>query len=364
MGRQRHLHQGRLPEGVGLSGVPHRAGTVPLGRSMGVIATFNRSPRGSLTRGPRAGGWRRWVVNVHSIVTATITRTPKTRSRPGSCGFGVHPSPGAGGSWIPGCRGASTRGSGWGSCRRVRSAWAADTAPARCCTSLGGVLLAVRRPPGPRVAGIASRKDLVVSLQTVWGAANCLTARRSRALSLFQAALRSPRRARRLPGSYSWRELRREGGGALRRRRTRRSRDRRAAPQGTEPPRPRPSPVGADDAQVVPRRTVARRRRRRWGRTAPADYPGRTRTTVGAARSRTASIWAFPPLQGVSRPPGSRSCRSAPPRPRRGRPPERRARRRLVSTVATPATLPSSRPPPTSHAGGPPVRGAPSAGRR
>ena len=56
-------------------------------------------------------------------------------------------------------------------------------------------------------------RDLVVSLQTVWGAANCLTARRSRALSLFQAPLRSAHRARRLPGSYSWRQLRREAEG-------------------------------------------------------------------------------------------------------------------------------------------------------
>src|SRR5690349_11070312 len=53
-------------------------------------------------------------------------------------------------------------------------------------------------------------RDLVVSLQTVWRAANCLTARRSRALDLFREHLLAAHRARDLPGSYSWRELRAE----------------------------------------------------------------------------------------------------------------------------------------------------------
>ena len=150
---------------------------------------------------------------------------------------------------------------------------------------------------------LASRagRDLVVSLQTVWGAANCLTARRSRALSLFQAALRSAHRSRRLPGSYSWRELRREAEGRF---------------AAGEPPSAvidelrrrelnRPGPAHPPSVQTM-RRWF---RDGRWrgadgagGAEQPPDHPGRTRTTVGAARSRTASIWAFPPLQGVSRP--------------------------------------------------------------
>ena len=53
-------------------------------------------------------------------------------------------------------------------------------------------------------------RDLAVSLETVWRAANCLTARRARSLELFLAGVASAERARRLPGSYSWRALRRE----------------------------------------------------------------------------------------------------------------------------------------------------------
>jgi hypothetical protein len=50
------------------------------------------------------------------------------------------------------------------------------------------------------VRGRAGR-DLVASLSVVWRAANCLTARRSRALDLFQAGLGAAQRARARPGS-------------------------------------------------------------------------------------------------------------------------------------------------------------------
>ena len=72
----------------------------------------------------------------------------------------------------------------------------------------GGVsvwLCAAHRDPG-FVSSRAGR-DLVVSLLQVWRAADCLTARRSRALDLFLARFASPV-PRACPGSYSWRELR------------------------------------------------------------------------------------------------------------------------------------------------------------
>ena len=53
----------------------------------------------------------------------------------------------------------------------------------------------------------------MVSLLHVWRAADCLTARRSRALDLFLARFASPV-PRVCPGSYSWRELRAEAEGA------------------------------------------------------------------------------------------------------------------------------------------------------
>ena len=141
-------------------------------------------------------------------------------------------------------------------------------------------------------------RDLVVSLQTVWRAAGCLTARRSRALTLFQAALRASYRTRDLPGSYSWRALRREAearyaaGEApsaviddLRRREL-----------------DRPGPAHPPSVQTMRRWFRDGRWRGLDAAPTPRDQPGRTRTTVGAARSRTASIWAFAPLQGVSLP--------------------------------------------------------------
>src|SRR5690606_31422457 len=45
---------------------------------------------------------------------------------------------------------------------------------------------------------------------TEWGAANCLTARRSRALELFRAGGQTAHGTRRLPGAYSWKRLRGE----------------------------------------------------------------------------------------------------------------------------------------------------------
>lgn len=53
-------------------------------------------------------------------------------------------------------------------------------------------------------------RDLVVSLMGVWRGAGCFTARRSRALDLHRARLRTGRTARDLPGSYAWPDLRRE----------------------------------------------------------------------------------------------------------------------------------------------------------
>jgi len=53
-------------------------------------------------------------------------------------------------------------------------------------------------------------RDLVASLLHAWGAAGCLTPARRRALDVHQARLAVPPRARGLPGSYAWPELRRE----------------------------------------------------------------------------------------------------------------------------------------------------------
>ena len=72
-------------------------------------------------------------------------------------------------------------------------------------------LCEAHRDPG-WLRGRAGR-DLVASLQTVWRAANCLTQRRSRALDLFLAGVQSAHRTRGLPGSYSWKQLRREAEG-------------------------------------------------------------------------------------------------------------------------------------------------------
>ena len=67
------------------------------------------------------------------------------------------------------------------------------------------------RDPG-WLRGRAGR-DLVASLLKVWQAANCLTARRSRCLDLFLEGVQGAHHARRLPGSYSWKQLRAEAEG-------------------------------------------------------------------------------------------------------------------------------------------------------
>ena len=77
----------------------------------------------------------------------------------------------------------------------------------------GGVsvwLCATHRDPG--FLNARAGRDLVVSLLHVWRAADCLTARRSRALDLHLARFAS-RPPRSCPGSYSWRELRAEAEG-------------------------------------------------------------------------------------------------------------------------------------------------------
>ena len=166
---------------------------------------------------------------------------------------------------------------------------------------------------------LASRagRDLVVSLQTVWGAANCLTARRSRALSLFQAALRSAHRARRLPGSYSWRELRREAEGRF---------------AAGEPPSAvidelrrrelnRPGPAHPPSVQTMRRwfRDGRWRGRTRPGvRRAPAARPRRGDATPGAG---TPSPWRPAPAGSASAaPPGGGTARRRPRSCRRPRP--------------------------------------------
>jgi len=53
-------------------------------------------------------------------------------------------------------------------------------------------------------------RDLVASLWHVWSSADCLTARRSRALDLHRARLTGSLAVRERPGSYSWAALRSE----------------------------------------------------------------------------------------------------------------------------------------------------------
>ena len=56
-------------------------------------------------------------------------------------------------------------------------------------------------------------RDFMVSLRAVWQAADCLTARRERALTVHRRRLLEAPPPRGRPGSYSWPDLRREAEG-------------------------------------------------------------------------------------------------------------------------------------------------------
>ena len=151
------------------------------------------------------------MVDVHSIVTATFIRTHPdthwTRIRRASV-FTRHRGAGHRDLWMPRSFYKGERLGNLPACAICMGRGHGPRALLHLPLGVSVWLCAAHRDP-EWLAARAGR-DLVVSLQTVWRAADCLTARRSRALTLFQAALRASYRTRDLPGSYSWRALRRE----------------------------------------------------------------------------------------------------------------------------------------------------------